>query len=108
MDATALAHELVGLHESAAEVLPFSARYPGLTPETGYAASRKLHAHRLSRGWKPLGRKIGFTNRSLWERYGVHEPIWGTVYDKTAIFSQGNKARVPLAGLVQPRIEPEI
>ena len=108
MDATTLAHELVGIHESAAEVPPFSERYPGLTPESGYAAARKLHAHRCARGWKPLGRKIGFTNRTLWERYGVHEPMWGTVYDRTVVFSIDNKSTVSLAGLTQPRIEPEI
>jgi 2-oxo-3-hexenedioate decarboxylase len=108
MDATALAHELIALHESAAEVPPFSARYPGLTPEAGYAAARKLHAHRLARGWKPAGRKIGFTNRTLWQRYGVYEPMWGTVYDKTVVFSTNNGSTVPLAGLAQPRIEPEI
>src|SRR5689334_4360602 len=92
MDATTLAHELVGIHESAALVPPFSEQYPGLTPETGYAAARKLHAHRCARGWKPVGRKIGFTNRTLWDRYGVHEPMWGTVYDRTLVFSSGSKA----------------
>jgi 2-keto-4-pentenoate hydratase len=108
MDATTLAHELVGIHESAHLVPPFSARHPGLTPDEGYAAARHLHAHRVARGWKPLGRKIGFTNRTLWEKYGVHEPMWGTIYDKTLIHSQNNKSTVPLAGLAQPRIEPEI
>jgi len=108
MDATALAHELVGIHERAAIVPPFSAQYPGLTPESGYAAARKLHAHRCARGWQPVGRKIGFTNRTLWERYGVHEPLWGTVYDRTIVFSAGNRASVDLAGLAQPRIDPEI
>jgi 2-keto-4-pentenoate hydratase len=108
MDATSLAHELVAIQESAHLVPPFSARHPGLTPEQGYAAARKLHAHRLARGWKPVGRKIGFTNRTLWQRYGVYEPMWGTVYDKTVIFSTGNESTVPLAGLAQPRIEPEI
>jgi 2-oxo-3-hexenedioate decarboxylase len=108
MDATTLAHELVGVNESAAIVPPFSERVPGLTSESGYAAARKLHAHRCARGWRPVGRKIGFTNRTLWERYGVHEPMWGTVYDRTVVFSQGNEASVDLAGLAQPRIEPEI
>ena len=108
MDATTLAQELIELHEGAREVPPFSQRYPGLTPESGYAAARKLHAHRLAQGWKPLGRKIGFTNRTLWQRYGVYEPMWGTVYDRTAIFSRENRATVPLTGLAQPRIEPEI
>jgi 2-keto-4-pentenoate hydratase len=108
MDATNLAAELIDLHERPRSVPQFVARYPGLTPETGYAAARKLHAHRLSLGWQPVGRKIGFTNRGIWPRYGVYEPIWGTIYDKSLILSQGNKATVPLAGLVQPRIEPEI
>ncbi|MBI1942316.1 MAG: decarboxylase [Betaproteobacteria bacterium] len=108
MDATTLAHELVGIQESAHLVPPFSVRHPGLTAEQGYAAARKLHAHRCARGWQPVGRKIGFTNRTLWQRYGVHEPMWGTVYDHTIIFSERNRATVPLAGLAQPRIEPEI
>lgn len=108
MDATKLAAELVDLHGRARAVAPFSARYPGLTADAGYAAARKLHAHRLAQGWKPVGRKIGFTNRTIWPRYGVYEPIWGTVYDATIVSSKENKAVVPLDGLVQPRIEPEI
>jgi len=54
------------------------------------------------------GRKIGFTNRGIWKKYGVHEPIWGFVTDETLIFSRKNKAAVPLQGLAHPRIEPEI
>ena len=108
MDATKLGAELIELHDHPRGVPPFSARYPGLTAEQGYSAARALHAHRLAQGWQPVGRKIGFTNRSLWERYGVHEPIWGWIYDRTLIQSEINRATVPLGGLMQPRIEPEI
>jgi 2-oxo-3-hexenedioate decarboxylase len=62
----------------------------------------------VAQGWQPRGRKIGFTNRTLWERYGVHEPMWGTVYDRTLVLAKEDCALVSLAGLVQPRIEPEI
>ena len=103
-----LARELVDLHEKPREVPPFSQRYRGLTAEGGYAAASRLHQHRVAKGWKPVGRKIGFTNRTLWERYGVHEPLWGWVYDRTLIEAKDNRATVNLAGLVQPRIEPEI
>jgi 2-oxo-3-hexenedioate decarboxylase len=103
-----LGEELVRVHETAAVVPRFGERYPGLTPEAGYAGARALHAHRVALGWKPLGRKIGFTNRTLWQRYGVHEPMWGTVYDRTVITATLNAATVRLEGLVQPRIEPEI
>ena len=103
-----LADDLIDVHARPREVAPFSERYPGLTPEAGYAASRALHQHRVVQGWRPSGRKIGFTNRTLWKRYGVYEPMWGMVYDRTLIFAKDGHADVPLHGLVQPRIEPEI
>ncbi|HZO55659.1 MAG TPA: hypothetical protein VFB63_23315, partial [Bryobacteraceae bacterium] len=103
-----LADDLIGVHEKALTVAPFSAQHPGLTAKAGYAAASALHNHRLSKGWKPVGRKIGFTNRTLWDRYGVHEPMWGTVYDRTLIQAEKHRATVPLEGLVQPRIEPEV
>ncbi len=76
--------------------------------EAGYATARALHQQRLAQGWKRAGRKIGFTNRNLWARYGVDQPMWGTVYDRTLIRAEENSASVILAGLAQPRIEPEI
>jgi 2-oxo-3-hexenedioate decarboxylase len=103
-----LAEDLIDVHSKPREVPPFSQAYPGLTPGQGYAAARALHGHRQRQGWRPVGRKIGFTNTTLWERYGVHEPIWGTVYDRTLVTAIAGVAEVPLAGLVQPRIEPEI
>ena len=103
-----LARELISLHESPHEVAPFSGRYPGLTPEAGYEAARALHDHRVVHGWRPVGRKIGFTNRTIWPRYGVFEPMWGFVYDRTLVRATNGSAAVSLEGLVQPRIEPEI
>ena len=79
-----------------------------MPPEQSYAAARTLHETRVREGWRPIGRKIGFTNRSIWPRYGVYEPIWGTVYDRTSIESTDNRAAVALDRLHQPRIEPEI
>ncbi|MSQ49413.1 MAG: decarboxylase [Betaproteobacteria bacterium] len=108
MDATNLANELIDLHQHPRQLAPFSTRYAGLSAEMGYAAARGLHAHRLAQGWKLVGRKNGFTNRGIWERYGVDRPMWGAVYDRTLIWAAANRAVVPLAGLVQPRIEPEI
>ena len=103
-----LGRELISLHDNPREVAPFSERYRELSTQNAYAAARELHQHRLASGWRALGRKIGFTNRTIWPRYGVYEPIWGTVYDRTLIEAHDNVARVSLAGLVNPRIEPEI
>ena len=79
-----------------------------MPPEQSYAVARALHETRVREGWRPVGRKIGFTNRSIWSRYGVYEPIWGTVYDRTLIESTDNRSAVALEGLCLPRIEPEI
>jgi hypothetical protein len=79
-----------------------------MAPEQSYAAARALHEARVREGWRALGRKIGFTNRTIWQRYGVHEPMWGTVYDRTLLFAKADTCSVPLAGLMQPRIEPEV
>ena len=79
-----------------------------MPPEQNYAAARALHEARVREGWRPVGRKIGFTNRSIWPRYGVYEPIWGTVYDRTLRRSTDGFCSVSLEGLMQPRIEPEI
>lgn len=103
-----VSEELIELAASGHTAPQFSARYPKLDADTGYRAMRRLHQHRLTIGWKPLGRKIGFTNRTLWVRYGVEQPIWGFVYDHTLIRAADNRAEVALAGLAQPRIEAEI
>ena len=103
-----LARDLIALHDSPREVPLFSERYPGLTPQAGYDAAQALHEHRIASGWRAVGRKIGFTNRTIWPRYGVYEPIWGTVYDRTLIRADDNRARISLDGLVNPRIEPEV
>jgi 2-keto-4-pentenoate hydratase len=79
-----------------------------MAQEQSYAAARRLHQERVRQGWRPVGRKIGFTNRSIWPRYGVYEPIWGMVYDKTLLNAHQDSCSVCLEGLMQPRIEPEI
>lgn len=103
-----LAEELIQLHENPRQVPLFSARHSGMDCAAAYAAARALHDHRLAKGWRPVGRKIGFTNRNIWPLYGVYEPIWGTVYDRTLTFARAGRAELTLEGLVQPRIEPEI
>ncbi len=76
--------------------------------EAGYRIAIGLHAKRVAEGWKPVGRKIGFTNRSIWPRYGVYQPIFGMVYDRTLTFAPEGTTTLSLAGFAQPRIEPEI
>jgi 2-oxo-3-hexenedioate decarboxylase len=85
-----------------------SADAAGLTHDTAYAVAERLRALRIARGERPVGWKIGFTNRSLWPRYGVDRPMWAPVWDTTLRMLDGNEGRLSLKGLSQARIEPEI
>jgi len=55
-----------------------------------------------------MGRKIGFTNRTIWAEYNVYEPIWGYVYNRTVHNLSEIGDAFSLVGLAEPRIEPEI
>ena len=108
IDPDAIAAEIFGLLGTGRQVAPFTARYSGLDLSAAYGIAADVHARRIARGERPLGRKIGFTNRHIWAEYGVWAPIWGHVYDATvrelAVVADG----FSLAGLAEPRIEPEI
>ena len=67
-----------------------------------------IETRRRAQGWQPVGRKIGFTNRTIWPRYGVYQPMWAHVWTRTVHFARDGKASLPLQGFVQPRIEPEM
>jgi hypothetical protein len=62
---------------------PFTARYPNLTMDDAYRITALANGMRVAKGYRPVGRKIGFTNRRIWDEYGVHAPVWGYVYDRT-------------------------
>ena len=81
----------------------------GFTVADAFAVGDAIRSARIARGERPLGYKIGFTNRGIWDRYGVHAPIWGPVWSSTMLqMDADNTATVSLAPLVQPRLEPEI
>ena len=86
-------------------VQSFSVRHLGFTLDEAYQVTAFAHALRVARGFKPLGRKIGFTNRRMWPEYNVFAPIWGYVYDRTT----HDLARpLALSPYSEPKIEPEI
>ncbi len=75
--------------------------------EQAYRDALAVRELRIARGETPRGFKIGFTDRNIWQRYGVYGPIWGTVYDSTLSFCEG-QGSVSLKATCQPRLEPEV
>ena len=72
-----------------------------------YRNALAVRALRIARGERPVGYKLGFTNRTIWQRYDVFAPIWGTVWDTTLTQADG-EGTISLADTCQPRLEPEV
>jgi 2-oxo-3-hexenedioate decarboxylase len=108
MNARALADQLLKVRQAAALLPPLTTTQPSLTLAQAYEVADEIRRRRIEAGERPRGYKIGFTNRGIWPKYGVHAPIWAPVWDSTLTLLDGAEATLPLAGLVQPRLEPEI
>lgn len=106
-NAAAIADNLLTALSNRHQMQPLSDRVEGFDEGYAYRVSRAVTARRLAQGETPVGRKIGFTNRTIWEEYGVRRPIYGPVYDSTLFMAEG-PASASLAPYVEPRIEPEI
>jgi len=108
MDFRDTAKEAFAVLRTGRQVAPFSGRHPDFGLEEAYRVVAAVRAQRETRGERAVGRKIGFTNRTIWAEYNVHAPMWGYVYDRTVHDLLEGGMNVSLSGLVEARIEPEI
>ena len=102
-----IAQEILAASEARRQIAPVSDRVAGFDLAAAYRVTAALRRLRRERGERPVGRKIGFTNRTIWAEYGVYAPIWGDMYD-TTLRPLETEGTVDLAPLLEPRIEPEI
>lgn len=104
----AITDEVMELLGTGRQTMPFTQRTRSLDAHNAYQITSALRMRRIQNGETPLGRKIGFTNRTIWDEYDVHQPIWGDIYDSTVAWLDDLKGPFHLKGLAEPRIEPEI
>jgi 2-keto-4-pentenoate hydratase len=104
----AIADRLIAAQDTATTLPPITAGAPDFSVADGYAVLLDIEERRRAQGWRAVGRKIGFTNRTIWPRYGVYQPMWAHVWSNTVHFAQDGKASLALQPFVQPRIEPEV
>ena len=95
-------------HIDSAQLWPAGAGAPFDDVPAAYQTALQVRALRVSRGERPVGYKVGFTNRSIWPRYNVFAPIWGTVWNTTLAQALHGRGSLSLAATCQPRIEPEL
>ncbi len=103
-----IAGRLITAYDAAALLEPITAAQPDFTVAEAYAVLAEIEDRRRAQGWQPVGRKIGFTNRTIWPRYGVFQPMWAHVWAHTVHQARGGRATLALHGFVQPRLEPEV
>ena len=70
-----IADRLIAAYDSASSLTPITASRPDFSVDEAYAVLGEIESRRRAQGWRPVGRKVGFTNRTIWPRYGVYQPM---------------------------------
>lgn len=108
IDISAIAAAVIAARDTSIQIAPFSSSVAGFGLADAYRVTPKVRQLREATGERVVGRKIGFTNRTIWDEFGVHAPIWGYVYDRTLGDLRMMGEGFSLARLSEPLIEPEI
>ncbi|MFZ5692026.1 MAG: 2-keto-4-pentenoate hydratase [Pseudomonadota bacterium] len=106
-DIETIARDALAALDHVRPIKPFTARYPDFDIDQAYAVVAAANTMRMARGERPVGRKIGFTNRDMWAQYRIDRPVWGYVYDHTALPIAAAEV-VKTAQFCEPKLEPEI
>ncbi len=74
---------LIAAYDAARTIAPITDEAADFDVAAAYAVLAEIERRRREQGWVPAGRKIGFTNRTIWPRYGVYDPIWAHTWTHT-------------------------
>jgi 2-keto-4-pentenoate hydratase len=107
-DLSAIADRLIAAQDATTMLAPITAGMPDFSVADAYAVLADIEGRRRAQGWRPVGRKIGFTNTTIWSRYGVWQPMWAHVWANSVHHARDGRATLALRPFVQPRIEPEV
>jgi 2-keto-4-pentenoate hydratase len=109
-EAAEIADAILAAGDAATPIPPVTDRRPQFDLADAYRVSALITERRIARGERPIGWKVGFTNRTIWDEYGVHAPIWGPMYSSTLaeVDPAAGPLTCPVKHLAEPRIEPEI
>ncbi|HMN37419.1 MAG TPA: hydratase [Hyphomicrobium sp.] len=104
----AIAVRVLATYDERTQISSIARQIPGFDLGAAYQVCAKVRKLREARGERTIGRKLGFTNRNIWEEYKVYAPIWNYVYDTTVRQISPEGATFDMGLVVEPRLEPEI
>src|SRR5580765_4118400 len=108
MDPKTLADELTGAYASRAIVATPSSREGGLDLDTAYAVEAEIAKARRAGGHQTVGWKVGYANKAMWRALQLDTLVWAHLYDDTVRYADWNDAKLSIAPMLSPQIEPEI
>jgi 2-oxo-hept-3-ene-1,7-dioate hydratase len=82
-----------------------SITYPNIEIEDSYAISGLIAKHRIARGEKLIGHKVGLTSKAMQASSQINEPDYGYLFDSMML---ADGAKVPHANYCVPRVEVEL
>lgn len=101
----ALGDELHAAWCERAAIPPLTGRHPDMTIEEAYRIQRRMVSHRIRRGERIVGKKIGVTSRAVMDMLDVRQPDFGELLDGMVCDDGG---QVAAQAFLQPRAEGEI
>jgi 2-oxopent-4-enoate/cis-2-oxohex-4-enoate hydratase len=100
-----LGDELYRALVSREAIEPLTNRHPDITIEDAYRIQQRMISHRLDKGERVVGKKIGVTSKAVMSMLGVGQPDFGIMLDGMA-YPEGQA--VDSKSLIQPKAEGEI
>src|ERR1700704_3229633 len=95
-DLTQIADRLIAAYDGATTLPPITAGDPDFSVADGYTVLLDIETRRRAQGWHAVGRKIGFTTRTICPRYAVSQPMWAHLWSHTVHFATDGRASLPL------------
>lgn len=102
-----LARDLLAARDRRETIRPPTQSSEEFGLDRAYRVGAALDRRLRERGYGLLGCKVGFTNRAIWPRFGLDEPILGPIYARTLRLARP-VAEVSLAAFRAPMIEVEV
>jgi 2-keto-4-pentenoate hydratase len=101
----ALAERIRKAGETGVATTPIREEIPAGDLAAAYAIQNANTQYWLKHGRRLVGRKIGLTSKSVQKQLGVDQPDYGMLYADMAV---PDGEEVPMARLMQPKVEAEI